>query len=416
MSAQLSSESQFQERIVKVEVPSSHYAYLVAPDGNFLVPQGDGLGTSSTADDLAIWYQPNQGLIKHGSRDLQLHLTDDGNGGVSLRFGNQSIDGNGEPGDAACFKLGHGPEKRPSEYLEFFRANGWVCLTSILADDVLEELERVSCTDRHAGREYDSSQPPFNQSSAMARTAAEPVSLWLMRQYMQTDEVRLGHTPSLALLSQDDGKRNVQGWHSDFPYLWGISGSINKHRHPIVDGRVPTPSGPAVLGIQRNVCISPFTSVGGATAFKLGSHAKDQGPPREWGTGSDHGRPGYRAEHGLPYSGPEADIVEAPGGSIILYDSRTWHRAGVNRTDKRRSAMLQAMIPGYMLPFMDTSASYKSFKKCEAYQDLTTRERDELRRLMIHYIAGPMGRHAITTDAELTEELRASLGDTRSLY
>jgi ectoine hydroxylase-related dioxygenase (phytanoyl-CoA dioxygenase family) len=250
----------------------------------------------------------------------------------------------------------------------------------------------------------------------MAKTAAEPLSLWLMRQYMQTNEIRLGHTPSLALLSQDDGKRNVQGWHSDFPYLWGISRSIDEERHPITDGRVPTPSGPTVLGIQRNVCISPFTSVGGATAFKLGSHARDQGPPRQWGNGSDHSQPGYRAEHGLPYSGPEADIVEAPGGSIILYDSRTWHRAGVNRTDKRRSAMLQAMIPGYMLPFMDTSGPYKSFKQSDAYQELSNRERDELRRLMIHYIAGPLGRHAITTDAELTGELNESIGPARSAY
>ncbi|MCZ6616657.1 MAG: hypothetical protein O7E57_00885 [Gammaproteobacteria bacterium] len=59
-------------------------------------------------------------------------------------------------------------------------------------------------------------------------------------------------------------------------------------------------------------------------------------------------------EHGLPDNGPDADIVEAPAGSIILYDARTWHRAGVNRTGEKRAAMLQAITPMYLMPFTDT--------------------------------------------------------------
>ena len=400
------SEAHFKERLVQVDLPTHHYALITAPDGRFLAMVNDELIVTTVTDDAAIWDWRNNELVNVTTgKTLSTSMIDSG---VHLTFDGQPVNKIGEIGTPATFTIGHGPEKMPSEYLEFFQAHGWVCLTSILPPDVLEELERVSYTDRYQDRKFDTSAPPFNQSPAMAKTAAEPVSLWLMRRYMQTDEIRLGHTPSLAIVGKDDGKRNVQGWHSDFPYLWGISGSVNEGRETIPDGRVPTPSGPTVLGVQRNVCISPFTGVGGATAFKLGSRDKDRGPPRDWGTGTSHGRPGYRAEHGLPYTGENADIVEAPGGSIILYDSRTWHRAGINRTEKRRSAMLQAMIPMYIMPFYDLSASYKSFLKSDAYQALNERERDEMRRLMVHYMAGPGGLQAITVDQELTEHVKDS--------
>ena len=172
-------------------------------------------------------------------------------------------------------------------------------------------------------------------------------------------------------------------------------------------GRVPTPSGKTVLGVQRNICVSPFTKVGGATAFKLGSHALDQGPPEQWGVASDHYQVGYRESHGLPYTGPDADIVEAPGGSIILYDSRTWHRAGVNRTDKKRAALLMAMTPMYVMPKNDTSHSYKAFLESVAYEELNERERIEVERLMVHQFIGPGGQYAIAPDRELTATLHA---------
>ena len=152
--------------------------------------------------------------------------------------------------------------------------------------------------------------------------------------------------------------------------------------------------------MQRNVCVSAFSKERGATAFKLGSHALDRGPPETWGTATAYARPGYRAAHGLPYNGPDADVVEAPAGSIILYDSRTWHRAGVNRTDQKRAAMLQAMTPMFVMPKNDTSAAYKHFLGSPAHQQINPRERAELQRLMVHRFLGPGGRHAITADPE----------------
>lgn len=225
----------------------------------------------------------------------------------------------------------------------------------------------------------------------MAKTAAEPVSLWLTRQYMGLDEVTLGHAPAIVVLTKDDGKRNVQGWHSDYPYHWGIPAFA----------AVPTPSGATVLGVQRNVCVSEFTKVRGATAFKLGSHTLDRAPPKAWGRAGDHGRPGYRAEHGLPYTGPDADIIEAPAGSTILYDARTWHRAGVNRTNHRRAAMLQAMVPAYVVPKNDTGGPYRQFVQSAVYGELDSRQRRELNNLMVHRFPGAYRRQAMVGDEAL---------------
>ncbi len=389
----------FQERVLKVPIPDRHYLILVAPDGNYLGVDQDGFTTTYPhANDRIMWDESGAGSFRHVLADTEIVKKSADGDGCQLSLEGTLLDGLGKPtGESAMYNVAQGPEKLPSEYLQFFRENGWVCLTSILSQDLVEALEKVACTDRFSHLQFDRSSNPFIQSSAIARTAAEPVSLWLIRQYMQTDDIRVAHTPGLAILERDDGKRIVQGWHSDYPYHWGVP----------AQGRVPTPSGETVLGVQRNVCVSPFTKVGGATAFKLGSHALDQGPPEQWGVASDHYQVGYRESHGLPYTGPDADIVEAPGGSIILYDSRTWHRAGVNRTDKKRAALLMAMTPMYVMPKNDTSHSYKAFLESVAYEELNERERIELERLMVHQFIGPGGQYAIAPDRELTATLHA---------
>ena len=366
----------FQERVVRAEATGRHYTLLTAPDGRFLRIDRGAPDVGDVADDRAMWLPLGRGRFRHVETGKEL-----------------------EPGDE--FTAAHGPEKLPSEYLAFFRDNGWVCLTCVVAPGLVDALQRVACTDGYAGRETDRSTPQLCQNAAVAKTAAEPVSLWLIREYMGLDAVSLGHAPAIVVLRKDDGERNVQGWHSDYPYHWGIPAFA----------AVPTPTGRTVLGVQRNVCVSEFTKVRGATAFKLGSHALDHGPPAAWGVAGDHGKPGYRAAHGLPYTGPEADIIEAPAGSTILYDARTWHRAGVNRTDNPRAAMLQAMVPAYIVPKNDTGGPYKQFLKSAAYAALNDRERREVRNLMVHPFPGAFRRDAMSADREL-EPLSAEGGYT----
>jgi len=337
-----------------------------------------------TADDHVIFERTKSGFT-HVATGIPLAAHADGH---LSRAGSPIADG-------APFTACHGPERLPSEYLTFFREQGWVCLTSVLPPTTLDGLRQVACTDAYAKGRYNRADPAISQHPAVACTAAEPISLWLIRQYMQTDDIRLAHTPAMAVLGQDDGERVVQGWHSDYPYHWGVP----------AQGRVPSATGATVLGVQRNVCVSDFTQIGGATAFKLGSHARDEPPPAAWGLACDHIKPGYRAAHGLPYNGPDADIIEAPGGSIILYDARTWHRAGVNRTPHKRAAMLQAMVPMYVMPKSDTSAAYKHFMASAAREQLNDREQREIQNLMVHYFIGPGGQDVISPDAELTAQI-----------
>lgn len=396
-------DEMFQERVVRVEKPSAHFTLLRNPTGEFLgVSDTDELSVFDYVDDKAIWKQAEgESAYRHVLTGIQLETeAADAENDCYLRHEGSLLTHDGSiANEGAVFSAGHGPAHLPSEYLESFRENGWVCLPSIVAPDIIEELERVSCTGRWEAETYERRIPPLNETAAVAKIITEPVSLWLMRQYMKTHEIRLGHSPGFAILSPDDGKRRVQGWHSDFPYLWGIAGSETVNRIPVhkVDG--------LVMGVQRNLCVSEFRKENGATCFKLGSHTLGQGPPVEWVNGNTSRQEGFRESKGLPYTGPEADVVEAPAGSYIVYDSRIWHRAGVNRTGHKRAAMLQAVIPMFIMPFMDTSRPYKDFIHSPLVEELTELERAELEAVMVNKMVGPQGHLAITVDEELTERI-----------
>ena len=392
----------FQERVVRVERPSMHFKLLRTPNGEFLGASDDGLVVFDYVDDKAIWESVNEGnTYRHVVTNLILDAeVDKVSGDCYLRHKGTQLadDGAAAADEGAIFSVGHGPAHLPSEYLKTLKKNGWVCLPSIMASDIVEELERISCTGRWDHETYDRSKGALAKSLAVARAAAEPVSLWLMRQYMRTNEIRLGHPPGFAILAPDDGKRDVPGWHSDFPYHWGIfetrgtGPEIPLHNFPDL-----------VMGVQRNLCVSEFRKENGATCFKLGSHTLGEGPPDAWGSSHICRQPGYRAAHGLPYNGPEADVIEAPAGSYILYDSRIWHRAGVNRTERKRAAMLQAVIPVYIVPKTDTSRAYRNFIESPLVKELTPLELKELKALMITKIDGSGGKHVVTIDETLSE-------------
>ena len=370
---------EFAERTVRFAEPTSHYAMAIAPDGRFLA--ADESGTVSSADevsDAAMWRHTGTRL-EHAVHPVAVPVTE-----ARAEFRNTR------------FAITRGPERLPSEYLAHLDTHGWVCLAAILPPTITDALQRIACTDGYATRAPDRTRRQICQDGALAKAAVEPVSVWLARRYMQTNDIRLAHAPGIGVMTPDDGERTVQGWHSDYPYHWGIH----------AEGKVPTPSGATVMGVQRIVCVSEFTKFRGATAFKLGSHARDAGPPAEWGVASDVYRPDYRAANGLPYNGPDADVIEAPPGSMILFDTRTWHRAGINRSRENRAAILMDMTPAYIVPYSDTTADYRALVGSDAYDELNDREKREFERLMIHRFLGPAGaRGVIGTDAELTRDI-----------
>jgi hypothetical protein len=381
--------------------PARHHALLVAPSGDWLAsPDGRTLATQTHVDDAALWEAEADGF-RHAVTGVALRSRAGGlAGSVRLSLGEVDLGPIGAPGPAADFTVGRGPERRPSEYLAAFRETGWVALTCILAADVLEGLQRLGGVDGYEAAGETPRERQLAADPALARATVEPVSLWLCRQYMRLADIKLGHPPGVTALTPDDGERPVQGWHGDFPYMWGSDRSAGAYR-------VPPGADEVVLGIQRNICVSDFRLENGATVFCLASHRAHAVPPAEWGRANETWKAGHRAEHGLPYGGDDTDVIEAPAGTIILYDARIWHRAGVNRTNRRRGAVIQAITPGFIIPFYDTTAPFRSWLASDVPAQMTERERRDFETLMLHRIVGPQGVFAIAPDDALTERLRA---------
>lgn len=397
------------ETVTKFEHPSRFYNYLEFEDGAYLgADDNNELCIACVGNDQILWEELEEGRkFRHVvTRETVIaSSTQSGKVTVSHRGTPVTLDDPPESGPVELSVV-RGPSELPSSYLSHMKEHGWVCMTALLRPEVVDGLEKVSGTGKYEGNTKPNWHNPIAHHASVGQAAAEPVSLWVTREYMQTNQIRFAHSPSLAVLPPDDGERDVQGWHSDFPYLWGIARTESQGRIPVHDAEE------LVLGVQRNLCISPFTKEGGATAFKLGSSKLHKGPPKEWGTGTTYFPRGYRKEHGLPYNGPDSDIVDAPAGSIILYDARTWHRAGVNRSNRLRGAMLQAIIPHYMMPFFDTTESYRQFLKNNMADQLTQREFFEIESLMLNRI----GNQVISVDKELTEAVNPPASQQSSGY
>ena len=307
------------------------------------------------ADDRVIWDVVSDGL-KHVASNKVIQ--------AEVRDGYCSVE---IDRDVKSFSVDHGPEKLPSEYLTHLRQNGWVCLTCILNVDTIDSLQRVACSDAYEHLSINNDSPKICQDVAVGRAISEPISLWLIRQYMQTRDLHLGHPPGFAVLRPYDGKSPVQGWHADIPYIPSVGGNLVADRN-----------GP-IKAVQRNVCVSDFKKENGATAYKLGSHVAANNPSPEWNPARNGGPPNAR-----PYSGPDADVVEAPAGSIVLYDARTWHRAGFNHSNRKRAAMLQSFQAGDVIPKRDTRPVCKRWQTTSAYDQLNSRQQRDITELLMN--------------------------------
>ncbi|MCY4093660.1 MAG: phytanoyl-CoA dioxygenase family protein [Gammaproteobacteria bacterium] len=348
-------ETEFQERVVRVKLPTHHFKYLTTHDGSMLGLNDAGdLVLCEEADDQVIWDVEPNGLQ---------HVATQNNLDAKFESGQCLISFDG---DTNVFSIDHGPEKLPSEYLEHLKQEGWVCLTRILTEDVVDSLQRVAGSDAYEHMSMNNDSPKICQDVAVGQAISEPISLWLIRQYMQTRDLHLGHPPGFAVLRPYDGESPVQGWHSDIPYIPSVGGNV------VADRKGP------IKAVQRNVCVSDFEKENGATAYKLGSHTDDN-PPPEWNPARFGGPPNAR-----PYSGPDADVVEAPAGSIVLYDARTWHRAGFNHSKHKRAAMLQSFQAADVIPKRDTRPACRKWQATLAYEQLNRRQQREITELLMN--------------------------------
>jgi ectoine hydroxylase-related dioxygenase (phytanoyl-CoA dioxygenase family) len=190
------------------------------------------------------------------------------------------------------------------------RQHGICAVTGALSGSTLEtaraDLYAAAAHDRARGREQrfalDYAHDDTNQRvwNVLSRS---PVFIDLAE-----------HPAALRLL------RSVLGW----PMLLGnLSANITApgggemvlHADQIF---VPTPWPAEPQGANAAWCLDDFTADNGATCFVPGSHRLHRPP------------------------GPDDDVtavpMEAPAGTLVVFESRLWHRTGFNRTDDQRRA------------------------------------------------------------------------------
>ena len=338
--------------IITLERPEHHYVLLVAADGGMLGLDDNGdSALCDEAGDHVIWDRAGRG-VRHVATGRVLPA-DTANGTCTVRVGSNDV----------RFRVSHGPEKLPSEYLEHLRREGWVCLNSILPGEIVERLERVACTGRYEHLEQNNDTPKICQDAAVGKAVAEPVSLWVLRAFLQTPDIHLGHPPGFNVLPPETLAQAGRRWHSDIPYTPSSS------PQPVFPRKGPP------RACNRNTFVSDFSHLNGATMFTPGSHLVDSGPPDEWNAPLENGE--------LPYSGPKATVLEAPGGSMILYDARTWHRAGYNRSDHKRGMMATNYATPDVVPKRDTRPACQRLHQAPVYQELNAREQRDVTGLLM---------------------------------
>ena len=112
------------------------------------------------------------------------------------------------------------PGKLLSECLRELRAQGRVSLTCALPPSVVDGMQQVCWVDACEGR-APVRKPPLAQPPAAARATVELVSLWLAREYMQTPDICLGHSPGIAASSRGDWPARSAGLAHRLPRLCG---------------------------------------------------------------------------------------------------------------------------------------------------------------------------------------------------
>ena len=114
--------------------------------------------------------------------------------GTHLRHNGDSLTSDGSVGNAGAIFSGWTRSRTPALRISGIIQTETDGHASPLSSPLIlsNELERVSCTGRWEEDTYERRMPPLNETAAVAKIATEPVSLWLMRQYMRTEEIRLG--------------------------------------------------------------------------------------------------------------------------------------------------------------------------------------------------------------------------------
>ena len=203
------------------------------------------------------------------------------------------------------------PNRDLAQGLRDIASHGLAIVPEVLTGDTLkrarEALYRAADSDRAHGREQ-----KFGLDYAHDDTNQR---VWNVLSRDPVFEDMAAHPVALGYV------KGVLGW----PALLGnISANITGpgggemvlHADQIF---VPEPWPAEPQGLNVAWCLDDFTEANGATRFAPGSHSLNRAP----GPGD---------------AGVETIPMEAPAGSIVVFESRVWHKTGFNRTESERRA------------------------------------------------------------------------------
>ena len=344
---------------------SSGFHLIENVAGALLGADGGKLSVTAAGDDGCLWLREGHHLV-HARGPLRLTPGPCGADGVCT----MTLE-DGAPVEGSPFRIIDGPCQTPSSHLDELRSQGFTVLRHVMDDAAIALLKTGVSRERAERHAHESSHDgsfwivnSLIWSVEVARAASHPVALWIMRQYMRTDEIHFCHQPVITTVKPADrlaGTFPEDGWHTDYPYHAGVLPADSWPEHP-------------PLGVQFNICVDAFRDDNAATQYMPGSHLRRKPPPRELNTG------GTRMGQGR-HAGVRQWL--APAGAAIIYDARTWHRAcnELNASRRNRIAILNAVAPSYIRPMMDKSALGKAFPGSPVAGSLTDRERTEIKRL-----------------------------------
>ena len=129
--------------------------------------------------------------------------------------------------------------------------------------------------------------------------------------------VRIMDTGAAIGISNQRGR-----FHPDWPFA----------QDPGTAGKILAPYPDLPMEITTIWMLSSFTADNGGTIMVSGSHKQPNNP-----TG----------DNGVDLNKPYPTEIQATGnaGSVLIFDSRIWHAAAVNHTEKRRTAAIVRYIP-----------------------------------------------------------------------
>ena len=345
--------------------PPSGYLLVQNGAGALINVDGGRPDTTAIGDDSCLWRREGDHLVHvTGVVRMKLEVAETAGACELTLEDDTAVEG-------APFLVVEGPRQAPSAHLDELREQGFTVVRNVMDDASIARLKVEAGRVRAERHAHESSHDgtfwmmdPLIWSADVARASAHPVALWIMRQYMETEEIHFCHQPVITTLKPADLLRGTfpeEGWHSDYPY------------HPGVFPGDAWPERP-VFGVQFNICVDEFRADNAATQYLPGSYLKRKRPTAKFNAG------GTRMGQG-----EHADVRQwlAPAGSGLIYDARMWHRAcnELNTSGRDRLAILNAVAPAFVLPMMDKSPLGKAFPDSPVARALTGRERMEIERL-----------------------------------